>query len=212
MDNLTGIFMSSFVIAFSGAVIPGPVLSITISESMKRNFWAGPMIVFGHGLLEIGLIALLVAGFADFMNNTIFLSIIAILGGFYLLWMSFCMLKDIKNTTMKIDEQHNVRGSPVLAGILTSLANPYWIIWWATIGLGYVITSMKIGLIGILIFFIGHILADLSWYSMVSFLFSRGKKSISDRIYRKIIGVCAFMLILFGIIFSVWGIRQLASL
>ena len=211
MDNLTGIFMSSFAIAFSGAVVPGPVLSATISESMKRNFWAGPMIVLGHGLLEIGLIALLVVGFANFINNTIFLGIIGMLGGFYLLWMSFCMMKDIKCVTMEFHREHDVWGGLVSAGILMSLSNPYWIIWWATIGLGYVVISMKFGLIGISIFFLGHILADLSWYSMVSFLVSRGKSSLSDRSYRGIIGACASMLIFFGITFSVWGIRQLTD-
>lgn len=211
MDNLTGIFISSFAIAFSGAVVPGPVLSVTISETMKRNFWAGPMIVVGHGLLEIALIALLVCGFADFINNASFTGIVGMLGGFYLLWMSFYMLKDIKSVTMEIHRERDVWGGPVFAGFLLSLANPYWIIWWATIGLSYVIVSMKFGLVGISIFFSGHILADLSWYSLVSFLVSRGESSLSDRTYRGITGACASMLIFFGITFNVWGIRQLAG-
>ncbi len=211
MGNLAGIFISSFLIALSGAIVPGPVLSVTISESAKGNFWAGPMIVLGHGLLEIVLIVLLVAGFADFINNAKFLGIISTLGGIYLLWLAFLMLKDARHVKIKINGERHMWGGPVFAGIVTSLANPYWIIWWATIGLGYVIISMKFGLIGITVFFVGHILADLSWYGMVSFIVSRGKTFISDGIYRRIISICAFMLIFFGITFGTWGIKQLAA-
>jgi threonine/homoserine/homoserine lactone efflux protein len=209
LDNLAGIFVSSFLIALSGAIVPGPVLSVTISESAKGNFWAGPMIVSGHGVLEIVLIGLLAAGFADLINNTKLLSIIGIVGGSYLLLLAFSMLKNVKKMSMEISDGHSVWGGPFMAGILTSLANPYWIIWWATIGLGYVIVSMKFGLTGLIVFFIGHILADFSWYSMVSLIVSKGRGFISSRVYRRIIGACAVMLIFFGIIFSGWGIKQL---
>jgi threonine/homoserine/homoserine lactone efflux protein len=212
VENLTGIFISSFIIAFSGAIVPGPVLSITITESLKRNFWAGPMIVMGHGILEILLIVFLVAGFADFMNNKKLLSVVGILGGLYLLWMSFSILKDLPNMKMEFEATPHTRGGPVWAGIMTSLANPYWILWWATIGLGYVIISMKHGYVGVVIFFTGHILADLMWYSVVSGLIVKGKRVLSVRVYRGMIAACAGMLILFGVTFSLWGIRNMVGL
>ena len=69
VDSLTGILISSFVIALSGALVPGPVLSVTVSESTKRGFIAGPMIIFGHGVLEVVLIGIIFLGFADVINN-----------------------------------------------------------------------------------------------------------------------------------------------
>ena len=181
--------------------MPGPVLTITISESIKRGFIAGPLIILGHAILEILLLVLLVLGFADLINNPALLGIVGIAGGLVLLWISFDMLKGIRQLTLDLSSGKSARGGPVIAGILTSLANPYWIIWWATIGLGYVIISMKLGFIGVAVFFAGHILADLLWYSAVSLLVSRGRKHISDRIYRGVIGTCAVMLIFFGVYF-----------
>ena len=63
----------------------------------------------------------------------------------------------------------------VLAGILLSLANPYWFIWWATIGIGYILFSFQYGIAGIIAFYSGHILADLAWYSMISFGIAKGR-------------------------------------
>jgi len=188
-------------------MMPGPVLTVTISESTKRGFIAGPLIVLGHAVLEILLLALLTLGFADLINNPGLLGIVGIAGGAVLLWISFDMLKGIRQLRLDLSSGKSAWGGPVVAGILTSLANPYWIIWWATIGLGYVIISMKFGFIGVAVFFTGHILADLLWYSVVSLFVSRGRKHISDRIYRGIIGICAVMLIFFGIYFGVSGIN-----
>lgn len=207
MENLLTIFVSSFIIALSGAMMPGPVLTVTISESTKRGFVAGPLIILGHAILEISLLIFLVLGFAGLINNPALLGIVGIAGGAVLLWISFGMLKDIRHLRLDLSGGKSVWGGPVVAGILTSLANPYWIIWWATIGLGYVIVSMKFGFIGVAVFFTGHILADLLWYSTVSLFVSRGRKYISDKIYRIIIGVCAVMLISFALYFGISGIR-----
>ncbi len=207
MENLLTIFVSSFIIALSGAMMPGPVLTVTISESTKRGFVAGPLIILGHAILEISLLILLVLGFAGLINNPALLGIVGIAGGAVLLWLSFGMLKDIRHLRLDLSGGKSVWGGPVVAGILTSLANPYWIIWWATIGLGYVIISMKFGFIGVAVFFTGHILADLLWYSTVSLFVSRGRKYISDKIYRIIIGICAVILISFALYFGISGIR-----
>lgn len=211
MDTPAGIFISSFLIALSGAVVPGPVLSVTITESAARGAWAGPLIVAGHGMLETVLIVLLVGGFADVIGNKLFIGIIGVLGGLYLVGMSVAMAKGIHNMTVDFHRRRTIRGGPVMAGITTSLANPYWIIWWATIGLGYVIMSMRYGVTGILIFFTGHILADFSWYSMISFAISRGKRFLNDRTYRILIGTCACMLFFFGVLFGLWGIRTFSA-
>ena len=47
------IFMTSFVIALSGALAPGPLLAACISESTKHGFKSGPLMILGHAILEI---------------------------------------------------------------------------------------------------------------------------------------------------------------
>ncbi len=209
MEKLAAIFISSFIIGLSGAIMPGPVLTVAISETTKRGFFAGPLIVLGHAILEMTLLLLLVLGFSEIIKKPVLLGIVGIAGGAVLLWMSFDMLKGLGKLTLDLSEGKSTWGGPVTAGILTSLSNPYWIIWWATIGLGYVIISMDFGFAGLAVFFAGHILSDLAWYSVVSLFVSRGRKYISDRIYRGIIASCAVMLILFGIYFGVTGIRHI---
>ncbi|MEA3471236.1 MAG: LysE family transporter [Thermodesulfobacteriota bacterium] len=209
MDSLIGIFLSSFAIAFSGAIVPGPVLTVTVSETAKRGFFAGPLIVCGHGILEVILIALVVMGLSDLMHSEVFLGIVGIFGGVFLVWLSFDMLWGIGKIKGEFTEGIDTWGGPIMAGILTSVANPYWIIWWVTVGFSYIVISMKFGLLGLAVFFVGHILADLLWYSFISFLVSRGKRHLSARIYKVITGVCALLLVFFGLYFGLWGVGNL---
>lgn len=189
--------------------MPGPVLTVTISESAKRGFWAGPLIILGHAILEIVLLALLVMGLAEFIARPRVIGTIGILGGLILFWFSMLMLKDIGSLKIDLDKKADRSGNPVLAGVLLSLANPYWTIWWATIGLGYVVISMKFGFAGLAVFFIGHILADLVWYSSIALMISRGRRFISDRVYRGMIAACAVLLVVFGVYFGYTGAIRL---
>jgi threonine/homoserine/homoserine lactone efflux protein len=209
LETLPAIFLSSFVIALSGALMPGPVLTVTISESVKRGFWAGPQVVLGHGILEVFLLGLLVAGFVWWINEPLFLGLVGVIGGGFLLWMSLGMLREVRGLTLDLSAGRGFSGGPVTAGIVTSLSNPYWILWWATIGLGYVLVSMKWGVAGLIVFFAGHILADLLWYSVVSLLVSRGRRYINLRVYRGVVATCAFVLMAFGLYFGASGITYL---
>ena len=82
-------------------------------------------------------------------------------------------------------------------------------VWWATIGLGLVARAQKVGLLGILIFFLGHQAADFAWYSIVSTAVGKGRRFFSDRIYRGIIAVSALVLIGFALYFGWSGAERL---
>ncbi len=199
MIALSTIFLTSFVIAFSGAMMPGPLLTVTISESARQGGWVGPKIIAGHAVLEIVLIAGILLGLAPFLQNDTFFILIAIAGGGIMIWMSWGMFSSLPQLNINSDADTKKQGNIYLSGILMSLANPYWIIWWATIGLGYILHSIKFGIIGVVLFFIGHILGDLVWYSGISFAIGKGRNLFTNRIYRILVGSCATFLALFAV-------------
>ncbi len=207
--TLTTIFVSSFIIALSGALMPGPLLTVTVSESTRRGAVAGPMMILGHGILELALIIALLAGLAPLLNRDDVFVVIALAGGAILLWMALSMFKSLPRLRLSLESGSEKKQNLVLAGILFSLANPYWLIWWASIGLGYILHSVKFGLPGMAAFFSGHILADLAWYAFVSFGIARGRDYLSDKTYRGLIGCCASFLMLFSCYFFWSGLDRL---
>jgi threonine/homoserine/homoserine lactone efflux protein len=208
LAELLTIFFSSFIIAFSGAMMPGPLLTATISESSKRGFLAGPMLIAGHGILEMGLVVLLMLGVVPFFQREEVFAVIAIAGGAILLWMAFGMFRTLPTLSLSLNAEKTDNSSLIVSGILLSLANPYWIIWWATIGFGYILHSRQFAMWGIIFFFTGHILADLVWYSAVAAAVGKGRHLFTDGIYRGIMGTCAVSLVVFACYFFYAGFNK----
>ncbi len=179
--------------------MPGPLLSATISESIRRGPSVGPLFMLGHGILEILLIAALFLGLAPFLNIPVVFRIIALAGGGFILFMAVGMFKELKNLSINNEKGAHVKGNIVLLGAGLSLANPYWLIWWATIGLGYILSAGKSGFPGVAVFFAGHIIADTAWYTFVSFGIAGGSRLMSDRVYRILIGLCAGFLTVYAV-------------
>jgi threonine/homoserine/homoserine lactone efflux protein len=242
------IFSTAFVVGLSGAMMPGPLLTVTLGESARRGFSAGPLIVFGHGLLEGFLVAALAFGLATFLAASSLVKVIAGGGGFFLIYLGWSMGKDVLSGKAELDfalggevgfqsGQRPVRVSgqgeglragisefggdgcvlperrkgfhPVLAGALVSLSNPYWSLWWATVGVSYITFSLQKGFFGLASFFSGHLLSDFAWYSLVAAVVAGGRRFLRPGVYKGMMIVCGLFLIGLGVYFLSWALLSL---
>ncbi|MDD2510341.1 MAG: LysE family transporter [Syntrophomonas sp.] len=238
--TLIFIFTTAFITGLSGAIVPGPLLSFTVAETLKRGFRAAPLTILGHAILELSLILAILGGLSVYLKQQAVFHTIALLGGFFLLLMGLSLIRDglqgsFSAFQLKTEEkeagritapsgqrsdivaQSPVASSsgkyaarrglhPVAGGILISLANPYWSLWWLTIGLGYLSLALKSGSAGVLAFFSGHILADLAWYSLVAAAICGGRKVLNNSIFRALILCCGVFLLALGSYFMYLGI------
>lgn len=194
---------TSFAVGLSGALVPGPMLTITISDSVKKGFTAGPLVVLGHFLAEIALIILVLAGLGWLIGSTTAALIIGTVGGMVMVFIGYRISSSSNQLAeMSGKEMLAQRYGPVLGGVITSISNPYFFIWWATIGCAFMFKGLELaGIFGLIGFLVGHWSADLSWYSTVSFFTSKGSKIMTDDHYKIIMRVCGIFLIILGIYF-----------
>ena len=197
----------AFVAGLSGALSPGPLLVAAIREGVRQGARAGPLLTLGHGILEAAVVVLIYLGLGKSLERPTPQAGLALLGGGMLLVMAVLMLLGARRASAaELSAAADPSGSQsltsfgrtVLAGGVVSLSNPYWWIWWATIGMGYLASAARWGWTGIAVFFVGHILADLGWYWMVTLAVSRGRKLLTDRSYRLLIAGCALLLLAFA--------------
>lgn len=208
------IFGSSFLVGLSGAVSPGPLLAFNIQETMRRGFMAGPYVATGHAMLELLVVAALALGLSQVIDSDPVIATVGVLGGLFLLWMGWRMLRDpARGAPWLADPRHDtgrqsVTG-PIVGGILVSLSNPFWTVWWITVGATFITRSLELGLLGIGAFYLGHILSDYSWYSLVSIVLASGRRLMTDRIYRGIMLTSGAFLALMGGYFVLTGANLL---
>jgi len=207
------ILLISFLVALSGALSPGPLLTFTIYKSLKqkRGYLAGIYIILGHAVIEFALIIALLAGAYLIFQNFVFLTIVGVVGGSFLVVFGLLVMRDVFKTnydinfTLNEDHVKGFKGNSFLGGIIVSLSNPFWEFWWAVIGLGLMI-SFNISFenpLGILLFFIGHELGDIVWYLPVSTFVYLGGKSLNPKIYKYVLFICGVFMIIFGVYLAI---------
>ena len=175
MQEIFGFAIMVIVISASGVMSPGPLFSANIIYGIKEGKTAGLKIAIGHTIVEFPLIILLGTGIFTsniFPEFRVFVTIIGAVGLF-----GFAGLQ-IKSLFQK-NFQRNIKSNrgPVLTGIFLSALNPFFIIWWITIGFKLISDAMMVwAFVGILIVFISHIWMDFVWLGITGFLASKSRK------------------------------------
>lgn len=209
---MLNILLYSFLVALTGALTPGPLLTFTIYKSLqqKRGYLAGIFIILGHALIELILILVLLAGASLLFQNIIFLTLIGIIGGIFLLIFGFLVIRNTIKSDPSVDfnlKDNNLKGykgNSFIGGIIVSLSNPYWTFWWAVVGLGFLV-NFNITFatpIALLLFFIGHELGDIVWYLPISTFVYLGGKTLNPKIYKYVLISCGAFMIIFGLFLS----------
>jgi len=182
------------VISLSGVMMPGPVFAVTISRGYESRL-AGVQVAVGHAIIEIPLILLIYYGFASFFQDALVQKVLFLAGGSVLVWMGIRMLRA---KSKAIEEGKDVPRNSVFAGATTTALNPYFILWWATIGSMLMMKSMSFGLTGLILFAVVHLLCDFGWLAFVSVMVHRTKSLWGGKVQRGLTIASSALLIGFG--------------
>lgn len=206
-------FLSAMAIAFSGAVMPGPLLTYTVRQAFSGGLRSGLTIMLGHALLELLLVTLIFLGFDIILQSQAAQTAIGLVGGALLTYMGVSMAVGAIRNTVKITLSGTAspRGM-VLSGFFISAMNPYFLLWWAIIGLGFLLAAYKaFGVWGAGVWFIGHIATDFLWYGFIAWMIGKTRRFINERVYRWIVGALGGMLVYFGVSFVVGAVGTLGK-
>lgn len=207
--KLAGLAFISFVAALSGALMPGPVLAVTLAGSRRKGFWFGPLVVLGHGIVELPLVVLIYWGLREAIRSDAIAITVGCIGSVAMAWMAVGMLRQTRHVDDPEAKQGGVlRLGAVPAGAVTSLLNPYWYLWWGTIGAGIISDARVAGWLGLIVFFTGHISGDLGWYSLISFGVSRGQRYLQGRLYKGLLIGCALILLAMAGLFARLSVQK----
>jgi threonine/homoserine/homoserine lactone efflux protein len=185
--------------SLTGVLSPGIITAATISAG-TRSRHAGALIAIGHGIVELPLMLMIMAGLGEILASQKLKIAIGLAGGAFLLWIAYGMYRDLKkpsssNQTTKFKSQN-----PILIGIILTASNPLFIAWWASFGLNLTIQAADLGRIAFVLFAVIHWLLDLIWLEALSYSSFKGTKLFNEHKQRFVLGICTIAI--FG--FAVW--------
>ena len=197
------ILLSVIVISLSGVLMPGPMFAVTLAKSYKSP-WAGAWIAVGHAVIEVPLILLIYFGFAQFFQEDLVQLFLSIVGGGMIIWLGAAMFRA---RTAVVRQGRELPYSAFTAGVLTSGLNPFFLLWWATVGSLLIMRFLDFGITGLAVFIIVHWLTDLIWLSFVSVLVYRTHSLWGPRLQEWVFIACSLLLVGFGLWFVVSGVQ-----
>jgi threonine/homoserine/homoserine lactone efflux protein len=191
------------ITSLSGVMMPGPMFTVTLAKSLKSP-WAGVLVSLGHAVIEVPLILLVYFGLANFLQNEIVKLVLSILGGGMIVWMSYELFRARRKLAR---EGRDTSYNAFVAGILMSGLNPFFLVWWVTVGSLLLVTFIDaVGTYGLPFFIVVHWLCDLVWLSIVSVTIYRTHSFWGEKFQEWVFIVLSLALLYFGGQFIVKGI------
>jgi threonine/homoserine/homoserine lactone efflux protein len=186
------------LISCSGAMQPGPVTATAITMG-ARSRYAGALLAIGHGIIEFPLMVVIILGLGRFFEMPKVQIAIGLAGGAFMILMaaqSFIALRAKADTEPKA-----FKGKPVLAGIILTAGNPYFLLWWATVGLALATQATQWGIWAFGLFALTHWLVDLLWLQTLSWASFKGSVLLGPHGQRIVQAICSAALLGFGVFF-----------
>ncbi|HTY52325.1 MAG TPA: LysE family transporter [Methanomicrobiales archaeon] len=184
------VLLASFAVGLTGAVSPGPMSASILGMSHRKPLLSTLGLVAGHGMLE----AFIIVGIIYGLRSLPFQAEIALIGCAVIVVLG--ALQFMAEPARQEARDGNAR-APFVTGIILTLSNPYWWIWWLTFGAGFLALQPAYAA-----FFVGHISADLAWFGLLAFTASKGAAILGER-YRWVVKGSGIAMAAFGVIFAV---------
>jgi len=215
-------------ISVTGVMMPGPVTAAAIAKGYHRK-WAGVHIALGHAVVEFPTIALIAAGFSTVLSNPYMSIAIGILGGAMLIFMGGSMIASRGGVIKKLRSMDMEKGMaagdkglpaasdpfpyhPFVAGILTTASNPYYFLWWATLGAALTLNALELGLAVLVLFAVIHWSIDLGWDFFLSYTVHQSAGLWKDSTFIAVFAVCGAIMLVFGIWFAASAVMMAMAL
>jgi len=193
MPLLTFLF-EAVLISLSGVMAPGPMTAVTIGKGNESPH-AGVLVAVGHGVVEFPLMLALFYGLGYLLESPYAIAAISFLGGAVLLIMAVGMLRSISQVVVGPVQAF---GSPMLAGVLLTVGNPFVLVWWATVGAALILRSIRFGVLAFCVFAILHWLCDLAWCYFISAFSFNGGQFFGQGFQKIVFAICGAFLLFVG--------------
>lgn len=170
----------AYAMGFSVASLPGPILFLIATETLRRGVWSGAQTAIAPICIDATIMLPLVVFIQlSFLSQHGAATALGSLGGLFLIWLGLRSMR-MEGVRLAGDRAHDEVAREMtsfLKGILTHLLNPYPYIFWGTVGVAFINEGFTSdGIPGALFFPIGFWLGASTFNFLVVFLVGRGKQ------------------------------------
>lgn len=204
--DLLSFIVTVVLVTASGALAPGPLFFVVISHGARSGAKGGLAFSVAHSVIEFPLVILLALGLLTVANEPIIKLLTGVAGGLVLLVFGAIQIRD--SLTSEFGAPSGGSGmsakNPLFLGLIFTGLNPYFIVWWLTVGGKLILDALAFAsLAGVIIMYVSHVWMDYVWLTAVAHFAKMGMVVAGTRGYKALMIVFGVVLICFGLLFLV---------
>jgi len=199
--HLSDFIITVIVVTASGALAPGPLFFGLLMQGSKEGARAGFACALGHMIVELPLVFALSFGLLAVAGEPTVKSVIGLVGGVGLISFGILQIYNtLKNKAELTDKQKiSLPASSLILGVALTALNPYFILWWLTIGSILIVQAVAFAAItGVLIMYLAHVWMDYAYLTTIAHLGKKSRKLIGSRYYKVILIAFGLVLVYYG--------------
>jgi threonine/homoserine/homoserine lactone efflux protein len=202
-----GFVITVIVVTASGALAPGPLFFGLLTHGSREGARAGFTCATGHMLVELPLVLALSLGLLAAASQPTIKSVIGLVGGIGLICFGTLQIYDTLRSKPEFGNALRTRSLPassLILGLALTALNPYFILWWLTIGSVLIVQALAFAAItGVIIMYLAHVWMDYAYLTTIAHLGKKGRKVIGSRYYHIVLIAFGLILIYYGLTFII---------
>lgn len=203
-ESLYFFLSSGIVFGLSSGIAPGPLLTVSITETIRGGFPAGLRVSLAPVCTDAPLIILSWLLLSRLENMSWFLGLVSLSGAAFLGWLAW---ESFRVADVDVPEE-TVRERGVLRrAVLTNLLNPAPYVFWATVGAPMVLRAAEHSAASVSSFLAGFFVCIVGAKVAIAGLVTRFQHFLRSRLYLTLMRLMGLALAIFAVIFlrQAWG-------
>jgi len=196
-------FVTGILLGLSAGIVPGPLLTLVISETVRHNKKAGILAALAPVVTDLPIILISVFILLKLSHFNEVLGTISICGA---LFISYLAYENITVKNVYVSEQKSGAQS-LKKGVITNFLSPHPYLFWMVVGAPIMMKAYQVSIASVAVFIAGFYVFLVGSKIMVAFLVERSKTFLKSTGYIYTIRILGGILIIFAGIFFRDGLR-----
>jgi threonine/homoserine/homoserine lactone efflux protein len=186
--------ISAFVFGLAGGSKPGPLGIFVIQQTLQHGLKSGIKASLAPIITDGPIIVTALVLMTQFKDITLFIGVLSLIGGLYLLWLAIKMLR-----IQEINVSKSLGAPKSLAtAIKVNLLSPNPYLFWFTVGGTYIALGTEAESIVFVVVSIGTLVLSKMAVALVA---SNFRELLDSRVYLWVMRILGMSLALFGLLF-----------
>ncbi len=204
LDVIEYLVLGAFL-GLAAGISPGPLLAITISETLQHGKWEGIKVAISPLITDLPIILSVLFILSHLTSYDSIIGIIAFFGASYLIYSGVESLKIRKDSIeIKLEKKDALK-----KGVIVNFGNPHPYIFWLSIGGPIIFKSLSTDILATILFIFGFYSLLVGSKVIVALIVERSKSFINSKYYFSIIRILGIAQIVFGLTFIKIGLNSL---